>query len=206
MPLFGDALAEQFKVPVGIVAMGIGSTSVREWLPPGTRLSRLPPLTRNVVTVGPGRWEASGKIFTDFTERMKQFGPHGFRAVLWHQGESDAHQGDPERTLSGELYRQDLAELIRESRQAIGWDAPWFVAQVSYHNPNDTASPDIRAAQQALWDAGLALPGPDTDTLTGDMREKNGTGVHMSDKGLHAHARLWVEKVSPWLDRQLESH
>jgi len=28
-----------------------------------------------------------------------------------------------------------LKQLIRDSRQAIGWDAPWFVAQVSYHNP-----------------------------------------------------------------------
>jgi hypothetical protein len=87
MPPFGDEIAQHFQVPVGLVAMGIGSTSVREWLPAGTRLSGLPPLTRNVVTVGQGQWEPSGTIFEKFTARMKQFGSNGFRAVLWHQGE-----------------------------------------------------------------------------------------------------------------------
>jgi Carbohydrate esterase, sialic acid-specific acetylesterase len=203
MPPFGDEMAGHFHVPIGMVATGIGSTSVREWLPAGTRLALLPPLTRNVVTVGNGQWEASGKIFENFTARMKQLGTNGFRAVLWHQGESDAKQAEAERTLPGGLYRQYLEQLIRDSRKTIGWDASWFVAQVSYHNPGDTASPDIRAAQKSLWDDGIALHGPDTDTLTGDMREKNGLGIHMSAKGLKAHAHLWFEKVSPWLEQQL---
>lgn len=203
MPLFGDEMVSHFHVPVGIIAAGIGSTSVREWLPQGTRLSRLPPLTRNVVTVGGGQWESSGEIFNGFTARMKQLGPTGFRAVLWHQGESDAKQADPERTLPGALYRQYLEQLIVESRRVVGWNAPWFVAQASYHNSGDPASPDIRAAQKAVWDDGVALPGPDTDTLVGEMREKNGVGIHLSAKGLQAHAQLWYEKVSPWLEQQL---
>ena len=203
MPLFGDAMAKQFQVPVGIVAMGIGSTSVREWLPDGTRLTILPPLTKNVATVGDGQWEVSGNIFEVFTARMKLLGTNGFRAVLWHQGESDAHQGNAERTLPGNLYQQYLEQLIGDSRRVIGWNAPWFVAQVSYHNPGDTLSPDIRAAQKAVCDDGLAFLGPDTDTLTGEMREKNGLGIHLSAKGLKAHADLWVEKVGPWLELQL---
>ncbi len=204
LPLFGDAIVDRFHVPVGLVAMGIGSTSVREWLPAGTHLSNLPPLTRNVVTTGPGQWEPIGEIFNNFTARMKSFGPHGFRAVLWHQGESDGHQADPTRSLSGDLYRQDLELLVRDSRQTIGWDAPWFVAQASYHNPAEPSQADIRAAQKAVCDDGLANLGPDTDTLTGALREKNGQGVHFSDQGLHEHARVWAEKIGPWLDRQLE--
>jgi len=202
MPLFGDALAERLGVPIGIVARGVGSTSVREWLPPGTRILRLSPLTRNVITIGPGEWEVNGKIFNDFTSRMAQLGPYGFRAVLWHQGESDANQGDPERTLPGEQYRRCLEQLIRESRKVIGWEAPWFVAQVSSHGSKEDRSSDIRAAQKALWDTGVALEGPDTDALTGDMREKNGTGVHFSSQGLREHARLWTEKVAPWVEQQ----
>ncbi len=203
LPPFGDALVVRFHVPIGLVATGIGSTSVREWLPAGTPLTLLPPLTRNVVTVGNGQWVVAGKIFESFTARMKALGTNGFRAVLWHQGESDARQSDATRTLPGELYRQDLEQLIRASRQNIGWNAPWFVAQVSYHNPGDTASPDLRAAQKSVWDDGLALPGPDTDTLTGMMREKNGTGIHFSAQGLQAHASLWIVKISPWLEQQL---
>jgi hypothetical protein len=204
IPPFGDAMAGRFQVPIGIVAMGIGATSVREWLPAGTPLSRLPTLTPNVAASGPGQWEAIGNIFDKFAGRMRQLGPLGFRAVLWHQGESDANQADPQRTLPGDLYRRDLEQVIADSRNAIGWQAPWFVAQVSYHNPQDTSSPDIRAAQQAVWDDGIALPGPDTDTLTGDMRENNGAGVHLSAKGLLEHARLWTEKVAPWLEPQLD--
>jgi hypothetical protein len=205
MPLFGDAMALRFHVPIGIVAMGIGSTSVREWLPDGTRLAILPPLTRNVVTVGPNQFAAGGNIFENFTSRMRLLGTNGFRAVLWHQGESDARQANAERTLPGGLYQQYLEELIRQSRRVIGWNAPWFVAQASYHNPGDVSSPDIRAAQQAVCKDGLATAGADTDTLTGDMREKNGTGIHLSAKGLAAHATLWVNAVAPWLDQQLNS-
>jgi hypothetical protein len=203
MPVFGDALATKFQVPVGIVAQGIGATSVREWLPSGVQFTNPPTLTRNVVMVEPGKWEATGRIFTNFTARLKSLGPEGFRAVLWHQGESDAHQKDPTRTLSGPLYRQYLERLIRDSHNQIGWATPWFVAQASYHNPSDTNSPDLRAAQKALWHAQIALEGPDTDTLAGTNREKNGFGVHFSAAGLSAHGQLWAEKVSPWLAQKL---
>lgn len=54
--------------------------------------------------------------------RMKSLGPHGFRAILWHQGESDANQSDATRTLPGKLYREYLETIIRDSR-AIGWNA-----------------------------------------------------------------------------------
>lgn len=104
--------------------------------------------------------------------------------------------------MPGSLYRQYLEQIIRDSRGVIGWQAPWFVAQVSYHNPSDTSSPDIREAQKAVCDDGLAFPGPDTDTLTGSMREKNGQGIHLSASGLKAHAELWVAKVAAWLEQQ----
>ncbi len=203
LPPFGDALAEHCKVPVGLVACGIGATSVREWLPNGAKFPHPPTLVGRVQQRPSGEWESKGEAFAMFTARMKQLGPHGFRAVLWHQGESDANQQDPTRTLPGELYRQYLAQLIRDSRREIGWEAPWFVAQVSYHVPGDEASPDIRAAQKSLWEAGLALEGPDTDTLKGEFRDGGGKGVHFSGRGLREHAARWVEKVAPWLEAQL---
>ena len=138
-----------------------------------------------------------------FISRLQSLGPGGFRAILWHQGESDANQPDPTRTLPGSLYRQYLEQIIRDARRAIGWEAPWFVAQVSYHVPGDEASAEIRAAQKSLWGAGLALEGPDTDALKGELRERNGQGVHFSGEGLREHARRWVEKVVPWLEQQL---
>jgi hypothetical protein len=44
------------------------------------------------------------------------------------------------------------------------------------------------------------LEGPDTDALTGDYRQNNGTGVHFSASGLQVHGKLWAEKVEAYLD------
>jgi len=201
MPPLGDALARKFDVPIGFVACGIGATSVREWLPKGATFPNPPTITNRVEQLPSGAWASKGAAFDMFVARMQALGPHGFRAVLWHQGESDANQKDPTRTLPGQLYRAHLEQIIRESRRAIGWDAPWFVAQASYHVPSDEGSDDIRAAQASLWRDGLALEGPDSDALKGDLRERNGQGVHFSGKGLRVHAAKWAGKVVPWLER-----
>ena len=61
--------------------------------------------------------------------RLKSLGPRGFRAVLWHQGESDANQRDATRTLPGSLYRECMEKLIHSLRREIGWVekvAPWL--------------------------------------------------------------------------------
>jgi hypothetical protein len=203
LPPFGDAIAEKFGVPVGLVACGVGATSVREWLPKGSTFPNPPTLEGHVRKLADGNWESKGDLYASFRDRMKQLGPHGFRAVLWHQGESDANQKDATRTLPGKLYREYLEKLIRESRKDIGWDAPWFVARVSYHAPGDEASADIRAAQASLWKDGVALEGPDSDALKGEFRDGGGKGVHFSGPGLREHAARWAEKVSPWLERQV---
>jgi hypothetical protein len=203
MPPLGDALAAKFGVPIGFIPIGIGATSVREWLPAGVPFPAPPTLVYRVRQLPDGRWESNGVAFTTLVSRQQYFGPHGFRAVLWHQGESDANQKDPTRTLPGALYQEHLSRIIRDSRKAAGWDAPWFVAQVSYHVPGDEASADIREAQAALWKAGLALQGPDSDALKGELRERGGKGVHFSGNGLRAHAASWAEKITPWLEREL---
>jgi hypothetical protein len=201
LPPFGDAIAEKFGVPVGLVACGVGATSVREWLPKGATFPNPPTIEANVRKVGV-IWESKGDLYATFRERMKALGPNGFRAVLWHQGESDANQADTTRTLPGKLYREFLERLIRDSRKDIGWDAPWFVAQASYHGPKDEGSADIRDAQAALWKHEVALEGPDSDALKGDFRDGGGKGVHFSGPGLREHAARWAEKVTPWLEKQ----
>jgi len=203
LPPFGDAIAQQFHVPVGFIACGVGATSVREWLPAGVTFPQPPTLTGQVQPTADGAWESKGGLFDMLVMRMKQPGPRGFRAVLWHQGESDANQADPSRTLPGGLYHDFLAKVIGESRHRAGWEAPWFVAQASYHIPGDEASASIRAAQLELWKDGTALEGPDSDALKGSLRENGGKGVHFSGPGLREHAARWVEKVAPWLEARL---
>lgn len=204
MPPLGNALAAKLGVPVGFIPCGIGATSVREWLPKGATFPNPPTIESRVQKLPTGEWESKGQAYETLLQRMKSAGPNGFRAVLWHQGESDANQKDPTRTLPGKLYRECLEKIIRTSRQEIGWEAPWFVAQVSYHVPGDEASPDIRAAQASLWQGGVALEGPDSDALKGDLRERNGQGVHFSGAGLREHGARWAAQIIPWLEQQLK--
>ena len=199
LPPFGDALSKRLGVPVGLVACGIGATSVREWLPKGSRFPNPPTLTHRVRRLDSGEWESDGAAFEGLVARMAPFGPGGFRAVLWHQGESDANQADASRTLAGARYREYLTTVIQESRRRIGWEPPWFVAQVSYHVPGDEASADIRAAQASLWQEGIALEGPDSDALKGAFRDSGGQGVHFSGPGLREHGKRWADKVGGWI-------
>jgi hypothetical protein len=202
MPAFGDAMADKFKVPVGIVAIGEGSTSVREWLPKNDAML-LPPTTgRNTILVGSNSWVSAGDLFNRIISAQQMLGANGFRAVLWHQGESDSHQ-PPANEMSPAIYRQYLQHVIESSRAAAGWRVPWFVAQVSYHSQTDTSTPELRAAQKSLVTDGIAFAGPDTDALGSEFREKNGKGIHFNAIGLQRHAQLWVESVSPWLEQQL---
>lgn len=199
IPPFGDALYRRYGVPIGVASVGHGSTSVRQWLPAGAPVEVMPTMTKFVIELPNGTLVCDGTLFKGMMARIEELGPHGFRALLWHQGESDAHQA-PAHEISAAVYRRMLAHIILETRRRAGWDIPWIVAQASYHTPNDPSCPPIREAQQSLWTDGLAIQGPDTDTLTSAFRQNNGKGTHFNDAGLRAHGLLWAENVEAYLD------
>lgn len=141
-------------------------------------------------------WKPRGELHNWMTTRICQLGPRGFRAVLWHQGEADVG-GKPED------YALLLTSIIRASTVAAGWQFPWFVARVSYLSPERPASETTRAPQKKLWDLGVALEGPDTDTLTTAYRNNEGKGIHLNRKGLVAHGKMWADKVGDYLYKVL---
>lgn len=203
IPAFADAMYAKYKVPIGVASTGCGSTSVRQWLPKGHKIDVHPTTDRFIKAVGPNEWECTGQLYEGLLARMRALGPHGFRAVLWHQGESDAGQaraGFADRQISADQYRKLMVELIRQSEKDAGWDCPWVIAQATYHSAADPADPEFRAAQQSLWTQGIAFRGPDTDALTGDYR----AGVHFNGKGLKAHGKLWSDCVGAYLDGKLK--
>jgi hypothetical protein len=199
IPSFGDVLYRRYHVPIGIASVGHGSTSVRQWLLADTPIHVMPTMTRFVRTRPDGILVSDGTLFAGMMLRIHQIGTHGFRALLWHQGESDSHQS-PEHDIDAATYRSMMITLIQASRKEAGWDFPWFVAQATYHTPDDPSCPPIRDAQRSLWQPDLALEGPDTDTLTAAYRQNNGKGTHFNDAGLKAHGLLWADKVSQYLD------
>jgi serine/threonine protein kinase len=168
---FGDALYQKYKVPVGIASTGHSGSSVREWQP-------------------------GSVYFKWMMKRIGQLGTGGFRAVLWHQGESDVR-------MTPDEYAKLLTNVIEASKKEAGWDFPWCVAQVSYHNPANPSFSTTREGQRKLWETKVALEGPDTDTLTGDNRDGGGKGIHFSGKGQRAHGKMWADKISVYLDRVL---
>jgi hypothetical protein len=202
IPSFGDALYRRYHVPIGIASVGHGSTSVRQWLPANTPIHVMPTMTRYVKTNANGTLLSDGTLFDGMMLRIHQLGIHGFRALLWHQGESDSHQ-PAEHDIDAATYRSMMVTIIGASRKQAGWDFPWFVAQATYHTPDDPNCPPIRDAQRSLWKHGLAIEGPDTDTLTAPYRQNGGKGTHFNDAGLKAHGLLWADKVSQYLDTML---
>jgi hypothetical protein len=141
-------------------------------------------------------WKPGGELHNWMMTRILQLGPNGFRALLWHQGEADVGG-------KSEDYAHNLSAIIHASTAAAGWQFPWFVAQVSYLNPDRPSSETTRSAQKKLWDRGIALQGPDTDTLTSAYRDNDGKGIHLNRKGLVAHGKMWAEVVGDYLYKVL---
>lgn len=195
LPALGDALATAYGVPVGFAACASGGTSVRQWLPEGAEMMQQPTTGTLVREVRPGVWASNGQLFSALERHLLHFGTNGVRAVLWHQGESDAGQaraGYPaDRQISGEQYRAFMEQLIAASRERAGWRVPWIVALATYHSESDASDEEFRAAQRSLWRADLAGEGPDSDALRGDLRD----GVHFNGKGLREHGKRWAEKI-----------
>jgi len=171
-PSFGDAMYARFGVPIGVAVTGHGGTSVN-------------------------RWQPDGDLYPWMMRRIDQLGTGGFRALLWHQGESDVR-------MNTDVFYRKMVRLIECSKRDAGWEFPWFVAQVSYHNPTAPKFESTRAAHARLWRDGVAEEGPDTDTLTGDLRDRGGKGIHFSPKGLKRHGELWAELVAPYVERCLK--
>ncbi len=199
IPSFGDAMVRQLDVPVGVVCLGVGSTSVREWLPKDTPMTHPPTTGRHTLVVDGRKFVSSGELFERFTSRLRQFPASGFRAVLWHQGESDSAQASPFQ-LPVDEFRNDLSALITKSRTEATWDVPWFVAQVSYHSPTIPGDEAFRAAQRSVADGHLTWVGPNTDELGQAWRERDGQGVHFNAAGLKRHGELWADVVGKWIE------
>ena len=139
IPSFGDALYRRYHIPIGIASVGHGSTSVRQWLPAGMAIHVMPTMPKYVKKNADGMLVSDGTLFDGMMTRICQLGPHGFRALLWHQGESDSHQSS-EHEIDATTYQSMMVTLIRTSRKKAGWHFPWFVAQASYHTPEDTGA------------------------------------------------------------------
>jgi len=170
-PVFGDLIQRATGVPVGLASVGHGNTRIADWHP------RRPPVSAFL----------DSSRYTVLRRRLQALG--GARAILWHQGESDAREG-----TGTDAYVRDFNDLRQALAGDTGMDVPWVVARASFLpglKPDAMAA--IRRAQEFLWREGLALEGPTTDDMQGSLRARD--GIHFSSLGLRMHGELWYAAV-----------
>lgn len=162
----GDLLASADNIPIGFVSVGQGGTQASQWVP-GT------PNYDNLLKPA-----------------IQTLGADGFRAVLWHQGESDSVASVSSTTHAGLLN-----SMIGQSRIDGGWAVPWYVAEVSFLSTSRIYQEEPVCAGQRMviyGDANVFI-GPTTDAfhLEDAAGGKLIDGVHFNAKGLLDHATQW---------------
>ena len=163
----GTMLTSATNVPVGFVCVGVGGTPVSYWVPPSTE--------------GYLRLKAAAQAFP----------ANGFRAVLWHQGESDSHY-----STSAASYQSMLASAIAQLRSDAGWTMPWYVAEASDLS-NTTLSqeePVIAGQRRVIFADPLVFAGPQTDDF--HLEGKLYDGVHFNNAGMADHAQQWAQALA----------
>jgi hypothetical protein len=175
--LLGDLLVKKYDVPVGFICLGVGSTMVSFWTPPGNGYQKL-------------------------KQALQLAGMHGCRVVLWHQGESDSIAG-----TSADNYAKMLGAAITQSRKDAGWDVPWGVALASFHPAKEATAERqaavVAGQQDVIATMAGVFQGPETDSF--HKRGLLKDSVHFNAQGLAAHAQGWADALAPLMQTQAES-
>jgi sialate O-acetylesterase len=131
---FARELFQSVKVPVGIVQMSWGGTSIQGWIDPVT-LSEDPNF-KNAASMPTNPNEGTGGAI--YNGKVATITPFRFKGVIWYQGESNA--GAPEQ------YRTLLPLLFKSWRKGFQEpDLPFIVIQLpNFENEN---WPILRDAQ-----------------------------------------------------------
>ena len=173
--MLGDKLVQRLNVPVLFLGAALGGTSSAEWAQGAAGDMG--------TTIQSAVYRRLGEVLLHYVSRT------GARAVLWHQGESDAYNG-----VGGQAYYNNLMSVIQKSRQQVGANPiAWMVSRVSYNY--GSISPAIIAAQnQIITDVSNTFPGPASDSIVGP--ENRPDGIHMKGPGLIRFTNSWDQALN----------
>ena len=163
-PTLGSLLAKELDIPIGFLATGWGGAGIAEF----------------------GKGTIKYERILNALNTIKETGA---RAVLWHQGETDAAF-----ETTGEEYELLLKDLIYRSRRDSEMNIPWVIANAAYHPKAETNNEKvILQAQKNCCNGTVIILGPNTDELLGDNRITN--SAHFTKKGLEEHGKLWFSTL-----------
>ena len=173
--MLGDKLVQRLNVPVLFLGAALGGTSSAEWAQGAAGDMG--------TTIQSAVYRRLGEVLLHYVSRT------GVRAVLWHQGESDAYNG-----VGGQAYYNNLMSVIQKSRQQVGANPiAWMVSRVSYNY--GSISPAIIAAQnQIIADVSNTFPGPASDSIVGPDNRPD--GIHMKGPGLIRFTNSWDQALN----------
>lgn len=227
-PAFADSLGVKLArtmqqqgvaaVPVAVLNVSYGGSSLEVWDPSATTDQHGKPMVLfNRLTLG-----ANALKRLTPTEGVYKC---GFRAVLWHQGESNSNRDfDKDRQNEGsepsrKWYAAQLDRVTQSFRSASGCTQPWMIAAASWlaphwrvdgnFNPSTKfdAEREIREGQLYLTrrdrlsvNDTVYVRGPDTDMLGGDDPATGGRKAYRSD-GIHMNAQGLVLHGQMWAGR-----
>ena len=165
----GDYIVNRFNVPVAFYNTGWDASTIENWnnTAHGIAACNLYYCVANWPNLQP---------YTNLRQVMNYYGATGgFRAVLWHQGESE---GIKPSTVP--LYAARLDSLIRQTRQDFnGRTMPWVVARASFDG--QTTTPAVVSQQnQVIQTPNFGVvEGPLNDTILG--RNSGQPNVHFGN-------------------------
>jgi hypothetical protein len=165
-PALGDFLSNRYDVPIGFLSVGYGGTKVDRWVPD------------------------ANDLFPRISDALDEVQPSGARAILWHQGESNAGG------TTSEDYAEMLGEVVLGSRAHAGYDIAWVVARVGFVPNGDPVKMGwVVGGQDAVIDEDpLTFAGPHTDDLNGT--EWRYDTIHFNEAGLREHAARWDSRIA----------
>jgi hypothetical protein len=188
---FANNLSSKLGVPVAVLNASWGGSALEYWdstLTPATTQVR--DLNGNPVVLFE-RLKLGASALKRLTATQGRL-QCGFRAVLWHQGESNSERDfttDPSKPQqpSRSWYAARLKGVAQDFRNLTGCTQPWMVASATWLAPHyrqdDGLNPatkwaaetEIRKGQRYLANRApvtsgepVFLPGPDTDMLVGE--------------------------------------
>ncbi len=165
-PVAMSHLLREVDVPIGMLNVASGNTTLEDWQP--------------------------GKpLWTDLVEALKQAGD--VRAILWQQGESDVLAGTNEETFVGRFnaLRSEVASQL--AFKPIWIVAKSTQHPSIYRLPEREAV--IRRAIDGIWLENNVLPGPDSDLIGVDMRSSKRLSGHLTGDGQDRLGELWAKSL-----------
>jgi hypothetical protein len=190
--VLGDQIAQRYNVPVLFLNAGWEASRIKNWRESAEGLPTINIFCANCPD-DQGKYYPSGFPYGNLKIALTYYASLlGVRAVLWHQGETDAA---PLETSTDE-YREDLRRVIEISRNDLGSNLSWVVSRVSrtFKDGQYIAPERITIAQtQVIEQVPNVFAGPNTDDIQVPRPFDN---VHFGSDGLRELALAWFNSLN----------